>query len=82
MQLSVLTPDQEYFSGEITSVKVPGVLGELQVLNNHAPIVSALSEGKVQVKTADGKVLLFSISGGFIEILNNNVSLLVQNIEE
>ncbi|MBP9134142.1 MAG: ATP synthase F1 subunit epsilon [Saprospiraceae bacterium] len=82
MQLSVLTPDQEYFSGEITSVKVPGVLGEFQVLNNHAPIVSALSEGKVQVKTADGKVLQFSISGGFIEILNNNVSLLVQNIEE
>ncbi len=82
MQLSVLTPDVEYFNAEITSVKVPGVSGEFQVLNNHAPIVSALAEGKVEVKTAEGKLMTFRIQGGFIEVLNNKISLLVQSITE
>ncbi|MCO6462499.1 MAG: ATP synthase F1 subunit epsilon [Saprospiraceae bacterium] len=82
MVLTVLTPDVEYFKGEIESIKVPGVSGEFQVLKNHAPIVSALSEGKVKVKTTDGKILQFRINSGFIEILQNNVSLLVQGITE
>lgn len=50
MHLSVLTPDVEYFSGQITSIKVPGAAGQFQVLKNHAPIVSALVDGAVEVK--------------------------------
>lgn len=82
MQLSVLTPDVEYYSGEITSIKVPGAAGEFQVLKNHAPIVSALVDGKVEVKTVDGKLLKFMIRGGFIEVLNNRIALLAQGITE
>lgn len=82
MQLSVLTPDVEYYNGEITSIKVPGAAGEFQVLKNHAPIVSALVDGKVEVKTAEGKLLTFMIRGGFIEVLNNRIALLAQGITE
>jgi len=82
MHLSVLTPDVEYFSGEITSIKVPGAAGQFQVLNNHAPIVSALVDGAVEVKAADGKLMKFNIKGGFIEVLHNKIALLVQGITE
>lgn len=101
MNITVLTPDKEIFSGTITSVKVPGVLGEFQVLKNHAPIVSSLEAGPVEiitaagehrifdvesgaVKTSDrpGRKVGFKIGGGFIEVLNNEVSLLVRGISD
>ena len=97
MMISVLTPDRELFHGEIVSVKVPGADGQFQVLNNHAPIVSALTEGtvsmvtdvgdyrfyeeeegKVVTKDVPGQTIRFKINGGFIEVLNNNISILVQ----
>lgn len=101
MNITVLTPDKEIFSGAIMSVKVPGVLGEFQVLKNHAPIVSSLEAGKVEIVTASGehrifdvesgavktsdmpgRKVVFNINGGFIEVLNNEVSLLVRGITE
>ena len=97
MMISVLTPDRELFYGEIVSVKVPGVDGQFQILKNHAPIVSALEEGKVTMvtdigdyrfyeeetgktvtKDVPGSAISFHINGGFIEVLNNNISILVQ----
>lgn len=99
MNITVLTPDKEVFKGNIVSVKVPGSLGQFQVLKNHAPIVSALSEGEVKIVTAAGehqfydeesstiktteevgKAYTFSIQKGFIEVQNNEVSLLVQGV--
>ncbi|MEL6866969.1 MAG: ATP synthase F1 subunit epsilon [Bacteroidota bacterium] len=78
MNISILTPEAEIFEGAISSVKVPGVGGQFEVLNNHAPIVSALTEGEVRVLKEGGERMVFSIEKGFIEVLNNNVSLLVQ----
>lgn len=101
MKIAVLTPDREIFQGTITSVKVPGVKGEFQVLNNHAPIVSALNSGKVEIVTAAGDYqfydtlegkktagsgagnkVTFTIEGGFIEVLNNDIALLVQGVNQ
>ncbi len=99
MTIHVLTPDKEVFTGRITSVKVPGTQGEFQVLRNHAPIVSSLEAGKVEMVTSSGvhrildtetgvietreepgRKVTFNIQGGFIEVLNNEVSLLVSGI--
>lgn len=77
MHIVVLTPEKEVYSGEIKSVKVPGVDGQFEVLNNHAPIVSALAYGEVRLLTEDGKEEKFMIDKGFIEVLYNKVSLLV-----
>ena len=82
MNISVLSPDKEFFKGEIDSVKVPGISGEFEVLKNHAPIVSALNAGPVSIKKRDGETLVFKIQRGFIEVLSNEVSLLVQGIQE
>ncbi len=101
MNITILTPDKEIFNGAVVSVKVPGSLGEFQVLKNHAPIVSALNAGTVTVVTAAGsyrfydadsssimtetqagRTLEFQIGGGFIEVLNNEISLLARGVKK
>lgn len=82
MQVVVLTPGKEIFSGEIKAVKVPGTSGQFEIQNGHAPIVSSLQEGKVTITTMDGASKVFSIDKGFVEVLNNEVSLLVQGYQE
>jgi len=54
MNISVLTPDRTIFTGAITSVILPGVEGSFQLLDNHAPLVSALAGGKVTLQTGGG----------------------------
>jgi F-type H+-transporting ATPase subunit epsilon len=51
MYLEIVSPEATLFSSEVDSVVVPGVLGEFEMLNNHAPIVSLLKEGTVKIKT-------------------------------
>lgn len=82
MQILVLTPEKEIYKGDIESVKVPGVNGQFEILNNHAPIVSALVEGEVRIIEEGGSKKTFSIKQGFIEMLNNDISLLVQGVED
>ncbi|MGA1581803.1 MAG: ATP synthase F1 subunit epsilon [Saprospiraceae bacterium] len=82
MHISVLTPDRSVFDGEARSVKVPGSSGEFEVLDNHAPIVSALDAGRVVIRPAHGEAISFHIEKGFIEVLNNTISLLVQGYSE
>lgn len=60
-------------------MKVPGTEGQFVILNNHAPIVSSLAAGEVTIKTA-GQVLTYAINGGFVEVINNEVSLLVTGV--
>ncbi|TNE53783.1 MAG: F0F1 ATP synthase subunit epsilon [Bacteroidetes bacterium] len=49
MKLEIITPESKVFEGEAKAVLLPGIDGLFQVLNNHAPIVSALKAGKVKV---------------------------------
>ena len=82
MLLTVLTPDKEFFNGKIKGVVVPGTKGEFKVLENHAPIISSLGKGRVQIFEDSGDIREFSIAAGFIEVLNNEVALLVNGLSE
>lgn len=55
MYLEIVSPEATLFSSEVDSVVVPGVMGEFEMLNNHAPIVSILKEGTVRIKTHNQK---------------------------
>jgi F-type H+-transporting ATPase subunit epsilon len=77
MHLDILTPDKKLFSGEVTSVQVPGAAGQFQVLNNHAPIISTLIKGKVKIKSAEGEKS-FDVNSGVIEVLKNKIVVLVE----
>lgn len=80
MELIVLTPEKEIFQGRITSVKVPGANGQFEILAGHAPIVSSLVTGEVRILTGTGERKVFNIKRGFVEVLGEEVSLLVQGV--
>lgn len=82
MNLIVLTPEKEIYQGYVTSVKVPGITGQFEILNNHAPIVAALGSGDVRILTDNGEKKIFKIKKGFIEVIKNEISLLVQGVQE
>ncbi len=90
MYLEIVSPEATLFSGEVTSVAVPGVNGEFEILNNHAPIVSLLKEGFVKISgnieldqtvedkftKADKNTTLLKINSGTIEMKDNKVIVL------
>lgn len=80
MNLVILSPEKEIFSGEVRSVKVPGSGGQFEMLKNHAAIVSSLEAGEVRVIKADGEKMSLSIGGGFVEMLNNECALLISGL--
>ena len=77
----ILTPQGSLFEGDVTGVQMPGVEGSFEVKANHAPIVSALEEGKVLVRKTDGDVN-YNISGGFVEVAANKLTLLAESVVE
>ncbi len=82
MQLVALTPEKELYNGDIKSVKVPAVGGQFEILNGHAPIVAALAAGEVRILDSDDNRVVFNIEKGFVEVINNEVSLLIQSLAE
>jgi F-type H+-transporting ATPase subunit epsilon len=85
MNLEILTPEKKLFSGEVYGVQMPGISGSFEVLEKHAPLVSALKAGRIKVlkdKPAGSggqrSFFLFDIQGGFVEVLNNKVTVLVE----
>lgn len=81
MNVVILTPEKKAYEGTAQSVKVPGAGGDFEVLQNHAPIVSALTSGTVRVQAEGGQVTQFHILSGFVEVLNNNISILAQGLQ-
>lgn len=79
MTLEILTPERKLFSGEVYGVQMPGISGLFEVLDKHAPLVSALKKGRVKVlRDKQNHTATFDILGGFVEVLNNKVTVLVE----
>ncbi len=79
MILEILTPDKKIFEGEVTSVTVPGKQGSFEILNNHAPIISTLDDGKVTVRNGKNEQF-FTILGGVVEVINNKIIVLAEGV--
>ena len=77
LKLKIVSPEKVEFDDYVDSVKVPGVMGNFEILDNHAPIISVLQKGIVEYATKDGKEQL-NVSGGFVEVQKNEVSLCVE----
>ncbi|AEW87369.1 hypothetical protein B0A78_04605 [Flavobacterium columnare NBRC 100251 = ATCC 23463] len=91
MIVEIVSPEATLFKGEVTSVAVPGVNGEFQMLNNHAPIVSLLAKGNVKIVGSSIKIakefkdkfskvneqtFWLSINSGTIEMNDNKIIVL------
>lgn len=80
-KLQIVTPGRVVFQDEATSVSAPGTQGGFQILYNHAPFISTVEIGEIKVKDKSGHDLLFATSGGFVEVKDNAVIVLVETAE-
>jgi F-type H+-transporting ATPase subunit epsilon len=78
MNLEILTPERKLFSDEVYGVQLPGVSGSFEVLENHAALISALKSGRIKVLSDKNHSTLFEIKSGFVEVLTNRVTVLVE----
>ena len=78
LNITIISPEKKLYEGQASSIIVPSVDGSFEVLTNHAPIVAALAQGTVTITEASAKKTKMEIAGGFVEVLNNNVSILAQ----
>lgn len=79
MNVEILTPERKLFSGEVYGVQLPGVTGLFEVLDRHAPLVAALKAGRLKIlKDKNQHVTFFDIQSGFVEVINNKATVLVE----
>ncbi len=78
MKLEIITPASTLFSGEVSLVQLPGIDGLFEILKSHAPLVSALKEGRVKVMDDQNQEQFFDIRGGIVEVSNDKVLLLAE----
>lgn len=82
MTLEILTPEKTIFSGDVYGVQLPGISGMFEVLEKHAPIVSALKTGKLKILRDKSATTQYSIRGGFVEVMDNKTTVLVEGVKE
>ncbi|HSQ75526.1 MAG TPA: F0F1 ATP synthase subunit epsilon [Bacteroidota bacterium] len=79
--VEIITPDRTVLKIQAVSVSAPGVMGGFQVLYNHAPLLSALGPGKVEVKDAAGTEYVYATGGGFLEMRDNHALVMLESAE-
>ena len=82
MTLEILTPEKKVFSGEVYGVQLPGISGSFEVLDKHAPIVSALKQGKLKILKDKSSSVYYEIQSGFVEVIHNRATVLVEGAVE
>jgi F-type H+-transporting ATPase subunit epsilon len=80
MKLEIITPEQIFFSGEVTSVTLPGTSGLFTVWENHAPLISSLTKGKLSF-LVEKKETELNIDGGFAEVSKNTVTVCLEVVK-
>lgn len=81
-KLEIITPQRVVFKDEASSLSAPGVVGGFQVLYDHAPMVAGLEIGELKVKDTSGNDTMYATTGGFLEVKDNIVSVLVETAEK
>jgi len=82
MTLEILTPETRLYSGEVYGIQLPGIAGSFEVLDKHAPLVAALGKGIIKVLKTKTDTAHYSIQSGFVEVLNNKTTVLVEGATE
>lgn len=79
--VEIVAPNRVVYKHEVTAVSVPGAAGGFQVLHSHAPLISSIEVGSIKVRERDGREVLFATSGGFVEVRDNVMVVLVESAE-
>jgi F-type H+-transporting ATPase subunit epsilon len=80
LQLTIVSPERELYSGKVDIVLAPGVEGQLGILPNHSPLITQLSDGELCARAGDEEYY-FAIHGGFMHVLPDRVTVLADVAE-
>ena len=78
MKLEIITPSSTLYTGDVSLVQLPGIDGLFEILKSHAPLVSALKEGRVKVVDDQNETQYFDIRGGVVEVSHDKILLLAE----
>jgi F-type H+-transporting ATPase subunit epsilon len=78
LHFSLVSPERELYSGEVDQVDAPGVEGDFGVLAGHAPFMTALKEGRVNVHI-NGAISGYLIQGGFADVTPEGLTILAES---
>ena len=81
LKLKIVTPEKILFEKRVSQVSISTVMGEVTILPNHIPLVSQLASGEVVVNANGDEEDLMAISGGFVEVLPDQVVILADTAE-
>lgn len=79
--VDIVSPSGSVFTGKAVRLRAPGIQGSFEVLHNHAPMIAAIELGPLYVTLSSGERIAFATTGGFIEVLNNTVTVLAEDAE-
>ncbi len=79
--VEIVAPDRRAFQGEARGLRAPGAEGSFQILKDHAPMIATIEVGPIFVTSLNGEKIGFATSGGFVEVLNNKVTVLTETCE-
>ncbi len=80
LTVALVSPTQQVWSGEATFISARTTEGDLGVLPGHAPLFGVLVDGAVSIKGVDGIITEFNVSGGFLSVSNDRVSILTESV--
>lgn len=80
MRLEIVTAERVVYSEDVSVLVAPGADGELGILPSHAPLLTTLEPGEIRV-TKDGEDTYMVVSGGFLEVIGNRVTILADTAE-
>jgi len=80
--LRIVSTEATLFDGQVESLVAPGSLGYLGVLANHAPLLTSLKEGTLQIRDDKGAGHTFAIDSGILEVSNGEAIILTEEIQE
>ena len=75
MRLEIITAEQQAYADDVEALVAPGIDGELGILPHHAPLITALQPGEIMIRK-DGQESYMVVSGGFLEVMANQVTIL------
>ena len=81
IQVEIVTPSRQLFSGDVQMITMPGVEGEMGVLGGHAPLLTTLNIGEIALHRADGETEYIAVSGGVVEVRPDKVIVLARSAE-
>lgn len=81
LQVELVAADRVVWSGEASMVIARTTEGDLGILPNHAPVLSLMIEGVVEVRTPQNETWVAAVDAGFLSVAHNRISILAEHAE-